>query len=49
MTIVAEGCENQDQVDALFEADVDSIQGFYYAKPMPEFILLPWLKTRSAQ
>ena len=49
MTIVAEGCETKDQIDALFDADVDSIQGFYYAKPMPEEILLPWLKTRSAK
>ncbi|OGS90710.1 MAG: diguanylate cyclase [Gallionellales bacterium GWA2_60_18] len=47
MTIVAEGCENQGQIDALFDAGVDAIQGFFYAKPMPEDILLPWLKTRS--
>ncbi|MFH2134079.1 MAG: bifunctional diguanylate cyclase/phosphodiesterase [Pseudomonadota bacterium] len=47
MTIVAEGCENQQQIDVLLEAGVDAIQGFFYARPMPEAELLPWLKARS--
>ncbi|MBU0688253.1 MAG: bifunctional diguanylate cyclase/phosphodiesterase [Gammaproteobacteria bacterium] len=47
MTIVAEGCENQQQIDVLLEAGVDAIQGFFYAKPMPDSELLPWLKARS--
>ncbi|GAB5605487.1 putative bifunctional diguanylate cyclase/phosphodiesterase [Sideroxyarcus sp. TK5] len=47
MTIVAEGCENQQQIDVLLEAGVDAIQGFFYAKPMPEAELLNWLKARS--
>ncbi|MBU4044964.1 MAG: EAL domain-containing protein, partial [Gammaproteobacteria bacterium] len=47
MTIVAEGCENQQQIDVLLEAGVDAIQGFFYAKPMPDSELLIWLKARS--
>lgn len=47
MSIVAEGCENQAQVDALFDAGVDAIQGFFYARPMPEELFLPWLQTRN--
>lgn len=49
MSIVAEGCENQEQIDALFDAGVDAIQGFFYARPMPEESLLPWLQTRGVQ
>lgn len=47
MTIVAEGCENQQQIDVLLAAGVDAIQGFFYAKPMPETELLSWLIARS--
>jgi len=47
MIIVAEGCERQVEIDALLEAGVDAIQGFFYAKPMPEKNLLPWLKNRD--
>lgn len=35
MEIVAEGIENQEQVDFLAEQGCDMIQGFYFAKPMP--------------
>ncbi len=47
MTIVAEGCETSEQIDALLDAGVDAIQGFYYARPMPEASLLDWLQTRN--
>ena len=33
--VVAEGVENQDQVNFLREHDCDEIQGFYYSKPVP--------------
>lgn len=35
MSTVAEGIERKDQVMFLKEQDCDTIQGFYYAKPMP--------------
>lgn len=49
MTIVAEGCETQEQIDALLDAGVDAIQGFFYARPMPEEALLSWLQSRNAK
>jgi diguanylate cyclase (GGDEF)-like protein len=47
MTIVAEGCERQEEIDALLDAGVDAIQGFFYARPMHEGNLLAWLKARN--
>ncbi|MCX7192474.1 MAG: EAL domain-containing protein [Proteobacteria bacterium] len=49
MTVVAEGCERQEEIDALLDAGVDAIQGFFYARPMPENALLDWLKTRDTK
>lgn len=47
MTVVAEGVETQGQKDALAEAGVDAIQGYFLARPMTEDALLAWLKQRS--
>ncbi len=47
MTVVAEGCERQEEIDALISAGVDAVQGFTCAKPMPEEVLINWLKTRE--
>lgn len=47
MTVVAEGCERQEEIDALLEAGVDAIQGYFYARPMPEADLLNWLQSRN--
>lgn len=44
MIVVAEGCERREEVDAALEAGVDAIQGFFYARPMPETALLQWLQ-----
>lgn len=49
MTIVAEGCETQEQYEALCEAGVDAIQGFFHARPMPEEDVITWLETRIMQ
>ncbi len=43
MLVVAEGVENQAQLDALHEAGVDITQGYFHARPMPEPELLAWL------
>jgi diguanylate cyclase (GGDEF)-like protein len=47
MSIVAEGCETQEQIDALIDVGVDAIQGYFHARPMPEEMLLPWLRNRN--
>ena len=36
MTVVAEGVETQQQLDIIKALNCDAVQGFYYAKPMPE-------------
>jgi EAL domain-containing protein (putative c-di-GMP-specific phosphodiesterase class I) len=35
-TVLAEGVETAEQAQALIEMGIDYIQGFYYARPMPE-------------
>ncbi len=47
MIVVAEGVETQGQVDALKEAGVNAIQGFFYARPMAEDALITWLHNRD--
>jgi EAL domain-containing protein (putative c-di-GMP-specific phosphodiesterase class I) len=47
MTVVAEGVEQQDQLDALRDAGVDAIQGYVHARPMPEEDLLNWFQQRN--
>lgn len=49
MTVVAEGCERQEEIDALLDVGVDAIQGFFYARPMPDEALLNWLQTRNTK
>ena len=36
LEVVAEGIEKKTQVDSLKMLGCDSIQGFYFAKPMPQ-------------
>ena len=38
--IVAEGVESKETSDLLASCGVDAIQGYYYAKPMPEHKLV---------
>ena len=47
MTVVAEGIETLEQIEALKAAGVDCIQGYYYARPMSEEALLSWLDERK--
>jgi EAL domain-containing protein (putative c-di-GMP-specific phosphodiesterase class I) len=47
MTVVAEGCERREEIDALINIGVDAIQGYFYSKPIPEEDLLPWLQSRN--
>jgi diguanylate cyclase (GGDEF)-like protein len=47
MTVVAEGVETQEQMDALVQAGVDATQGYLHARPMTQEALLIWLQTRG--
>lgn len=35
MRVTVEGVETSDQVDFLYDADADEVQGFYFGKPVP--------------
>lgn len=43
-SVIAEGAEMRDQVQCLVGLGADRIQGFYYAKPMPEDALIQFLQ-----
>lgn len=47
MSIVAEGIETKEQVDAMQELGVEYIQGFYYSKPLPEKEFLSFLESHN--
>ena len=48
-TVVAEGVENQETLDALEGMRCDQAQGFFIARPMPAADLIEWLSSRSGQ
>lgn len=48
-TVVAEGVENQMQVEMLRLMGVDVLQGYLFAKPMPEKDFLPWVRQFSSE
>lgn len=47
MTVIAEGVETREQMEALRDLNVDGIQGYYYAKPMDVDTLSSWLTERE--
>lgn len=47
MTIVAEGCENIEQVNLLKKWNIDYIQGYYYSKPLNENDLIGLLAKNN--
>ncbi|MBU0748760.1 MAG: EAL domain-containing protein [Gammaproteobacteria bacterium] len=47
MGLIAEGVETQSQVDKLVSMGCTSMQGYFYAKPMPADALMSWLQQRS--
>ena len=47
MEIVAEGVETAETAQWLIDKGCDYIQGYYYAKPMPEDEYLAFLEKRT--
>ena len=45
--VVAEGIETVEQMQAARRLQIDRIQGYYYAKPMPAAMLTDFLKSKS--
>ena len=44
MKVVAEGVETKEQLDIIKALQCDAVQGFYYAKPMPEDEFIEYVK-----
>jgi EAL domain-containing protein (putative c-di-GMP-specific phosphodiesterase class I) len=49
LEVVAEGVETEDQLEILRDLNCDIIQGYYYAKPLPEEKLIPLLKQGTVR
>ncbi len=47
LRVVAEGVETQAQAQALRDLHCDELQGFLFARPMPEYELLAWQVERE--
>lgn len=45
LSLVAEGVESSEQVDFLVKAGCDSLQGFYFSKPLSVSALTDWLES----
>lgn len=43
--VVAEGAENQETVDLLSELNCDSIQGYFFSRPLPQSEFIAWLEN----
>jgi EAL domain-containing protein (putative c-di-GMP-specific phosphodiesterase class I) len=46
MTSVAEGVETREELDVVVQAGCDEVQGYFFARPMPEHELVSWLDGR---
>ena len=46
MKVVAEGVETRQQLDVVKALKCDAVQGFYYAKPMPEKEFLEYIRNK---
>ena len=46
--VIAEGIEDSQQADLALACGADAIQGFYYARPMPESQLAGWYRQQEA-
>lgn len=47
LEVIAEGAEEESQAEHLWEAGADRIQGYFYARPMPEEKLCPFLEPEA--
>ena len=46
MRVLAEGVETKEQLDILRKIKCDEIQGFYYARPMPEVEFVEYVRRK---
>ena len=48
MTVVAEGVETGEELDAVRQSGCDEVQGFYFSKPMAAHLVQGWLRQHAA-
>ena len=48
LKIVAEGIENQQELNAFTEYDIDYIQGYHFSRPLPMPEFIDFIKERNA-
>lgn len=49
MKVIAEGVETEEQKQQVIDFGVDQIQGFYYAKPMPESEMIEFMLKKKVK
>lgn len=49
MKVVAEGIEEQEQLDAIKELGVDSAQGYFFSVPLPGDQIIQWLEEKTQE
>lgn len=49
MLTIAEGVENEDQINILHKNGCGEVQGYYYSRPLPANLLLDWMMARLSQ
>lgn len=49
MKVVAEGVETKEQLEIIKALNCDAVQGFYYARPMPENEFIEYVKSLDAK
>jgi EAL domain-containing protein (putative c-di-GMP-specific phosphodiesterase class I) len=47
LQLIAEGVETATQLDILQRLGVEGMQGYYFAKPMAEVLLMQWLHEQA--
>lgn len=49
LKLVAEGVETEEQADYLRSREVNALQGYYFAKPMPIHVFPLWLQQYESR
>lgn len=49
LKLVAEGVENQEELDGICQEGIDYIQGYYYARPMPISVFLKFIEENQSR